>query len=268
MKIEYLTAYLSIILFVLYYHHLFFRYFNQPVIATAIIINSLIVLPVIFTPAEFYTRTLMVFEIMAGIIFIYCIIIVVQALRKKEEGALEVFTGSMILVLTIVNDVLSSLYILNTPLMLPFGFLIFIMIQSVLNFNRINNEMKKSRQLYEKTLMLNQQLEHEIEEKNILQNEVIRVNEKLENTVLLRTNELQKKNNELNKALTEIKSLSGMLPICSSCKKIRDDSGYWEQLETFISKHSDAQFSHSLCPDCYQSHYGDKNSSSGNNGNS
>ena len=55
---------------------------------------------------------------------------------------------------------------------------------------------------------------------------------------------------ELKQALDNIRTLGGLLPICSNCKKIRDDSGYWNQLESYISEHSDAVFSHSLCPDC------------------
>lgn len=56
----------------------------------------------------------------------------------------------------------------------------------------------------------------------------------------------------LKHALDEIKILKGILPICSYCKKIRDDSGYWNQLETYIRDHSDANFSHGVCPDCMQ----------------
>jgi PAS domain S-box-containing protein len=55
---------------------------------------------------------------------------------------------------------------------------------------------------------------------------------------------------ELQKALAEIKELRGFLPICSSCKKIRDDEGYWQQVEQYIQDRTDAQFSHSICPDC------------------
>lgn len=55
---------------------------------------------------------------------------------------------------------------------------------------------------------------------------------------------------ELQKALDEIRTLQGILPICASCKKIRDDKGYWNQIESYISKHSQAVFSHGLCPDC------------------
>jgi CheY-like chemotaxis protein len=55
---------------------------------------------------------------------------------------------------------------------------------------------------------------------------------------------------ELREALARIKTLSGMLPICAACKKIRDDKGYWNQLEVYFSEHADVLFSHCLCPDC------------------
>ena len=55
---------------------------------------------------------------------------------------------------------------------------------------------------------------------------------------------------ELRKALDEIKTLSGIIPICATCKKVRDDNGYWNQVEVYIRNHSDASFSHGICPDC------------------
>ncbi|MEI8233982.1 MAG: response regulator [Verrucomicrobiota bacterium] len=60
---------------------------------------------------------------------------------------------------------------------------------------------------------------------------------------------------ELQKALAQVKTLSGMLPICSGCKKIRDDQGYWNRIETYISEHSEAQFSHGICPDCAKKYF-------------
>ena len=60
---------------------------------------------------------------------------------------------------------------------------------------------------------------------------------------------------ELQQALHDVKTLSGLLPICASCKKIRDDHGYWQQAEEYISDKSDAKFSHSLCPDCIKKLY-------------
>ena len=62
---------------------------------------------------------------------------------------------------------------------------------------------------------------------------------------------------ELGQALEEIKTLRGILPICASCKKIRDDQGYWQQVEVYVHDHTDAQFSHGLCPECIRKLYPD-----------
>lgn len=62
---------------------------------------------------------------------------------------------------------------------------------------------------------------------------------------------------ELQKTLLEVKQLSGMLPICGHCKKIRDDKGYWSQIESYIPKHSEASFSHGICPECAKKYYPD-----------
>jgi PAS domain S-box-containing protein len=60
---------------------------------------------------------------------------------------------------------------------------------------------------------------------------------------------------ELNETLSKVKALSGLLPICASCKNIRDDHGYWQKLETFVREHSNAEFSHSICPECMEKLY-------------
>ncbi|MDP8218953.1 MAG: CHASE domain-containing protein [Candidatus Theseobacter exili] len=60
---------------------------------------------------------------------------------------------------------------------------------------------------------------------------------------------------KLQEALSEVNKLSGLLPICSHCKKIRDDKGYWNQIESYIQEHSNAEFSHSICQDCAKKHY-------------
>jgi sigma-B regulation protein RsbU (phosphoserine phosphatase) len=57
---------------------------------------------------------------------------------------------------------------------------------------------------------------------------------------------------ELRDALVSVKQLGGLLPICSYCKKIRDDQNYWQQVEAYVGEHSHAKFSHSICPDCYE----------------
>ena len=78
----------------------------------------------------------------------------------------------------------------------------------------------------------------------------------------VKMSELKKTNDELHQAQGEIKTLQGILPICSCCKKIRDDKGYWNQLETYIHEHSAALFSHSICPDCMKKLYPEYNETS------
>jgi hypothetical protein len=80
-------------------------------------------------------------------------------------------------------------------------------------------------------------------------------------TQALRIRALKAREQELSirveQSLAQIKTLRGLLPVCASCKKIRDDSGYWNQMESYIEAHSDADFSHSICPDCLTKLYPD-----------
>ncbi len=72
----------------------------------------------------------------------------------------------------------------------------------------------------------------------------------------LKNEELSNMNDQLRDALADVKRLQGMLPICSNCKKVRDDDGYWRQIESYISDHSDAQITHGICPECMIKLYG------------
>jgi hypothetical protein len=67
--------------------------------------------------------------------------------------------------------------------------------------------------------------------------------------------ELRLERDKLKDALAEVKTLSGMLPICANCKKIRDDKGYWTQIEAYIRDHSEVEFSHGICPKCQKKMY-------------
>ena len=85
-------------------------------------------------------------------------------------------------------------------------------------------------------------------------------NERLQSEVDERTKiekEREKLIQDLQQALSEVNKLSGLLPICSYCKKIRDDKGYWNQIESYIHEHSEAEFSHSICQECAKKHYPD-----------
>ena len=74
-------------------------------------------------------------------------------------------------------------------------------------------------------------------------------------SIFVQMNERKKLITELQDSIAAVKILRGLLPICASCKKVRDDKGYWKQIETYITEHSEAEFSHGLCPDCIEKLY-------------
>lgn len=127
------------------------------------------------------------------------------------------------------------------------------------------------------------QLAHALTEKWRLHQQSRRKMEELESRVAARTADLAETNaalqeensarkqteverdqliQELQKSLANVKSLSGLLPICAGCKKIRDDKGYWSQVESYVQKHSEATFSHGMCPDCIKKYYPDMDETS------
>ena len=73
--------------------------------------------------------------------------------------------------------------------------------------------------------------------------------------LVMMTMELRQVSRKLAEAAANLKTLSGMLPICGGCKKIRNDGGYWKQVETYLQEHTDATFSHGLCPDCSEKYF-------------
>jgi len=85
--------------------------------------------------------------------------------------------------------------------------------------------------------------------------ELAKVNEQLQTDITMRKvaeQEREKLISELQDAMSRIKTLSGLLPTCAWCRKIRDDDGYWKKVETYIEEHSDASFTHGICPECLQ----------------
>ncbi len=88
--------------------------------------------------------------------------------------------------------------------------------------------------------------------------ELVEANRRLKEEILEREQAEEEKReliDTLEKTLSEVKTLSGLLPICAACKKIRDDRGYWKQIESYLSEHSNAVFSHSICPECSRKLY-------------
>ncbi len=85
--------------------------------------------------------------------------------------------------------------------------------------------------------------------------ELEKYKDSLEELVAERTRQLSNSNRDLENALASVKTLAGLLPICSNCKKIRNDKGYWEQIEKYICEHTNADFSHGICPECAEKLY-------------
>jgi len=125
-------------------------------------------------------------------------------------------------------------------------------VKSILSLTRDITDQRKAEHDLKKALdelnMLIQDKTAKLEEANkklsLEIDERKQAEEKLEEVILT-----------LNDALSKVKLLSGLLPICSSCKKIRNDEGYWEQMELYVKNHSEAEFSHGICPDCAQKMY-------------
>jgi uncharacterized protein YhdP len=80
--------------------------------------------------------------------------------------------------------------------------------------------------------------------------ELMERNQLLETLVAERTAKLNAQNLELSRAMANIRTLRGLVPICAACKKIRDDAGYWHQVEAYVHAHTEAEFTHGLCPEC------------------
>lgn len=104
----------------------------------------------------------------------------------------------------------------------------------------------------------NAELEQTFETVQRAHERIIELNKELEHRVQERTAQLTQANKELQETLNQVKTLSGLLPICSNCKKIRNDDGYWVQVEAYLMQYTKAEFTHGICEDCGRKLYGDQ----------
>ena len=100
----------------------------------------------------------------------------------------------------------------------------------------------------------NTELQQALEETRRAHDQIQQLNVDLDRRVRERTADLAKTNSELTASLAEVKQLNGLLPICSYCRKIRDDKNYWDSVEHYITRHTNSNFSHGICPECYEKH--------------
>lgn len=123
--------------------------------------------------------------------------------------------------------------------------------------DEVNQKTIDLQKAKEKIELYSIELEQQVAERT---EELVKTNKQLQDEIESRkeAEENQKKLIfDLQNTLKEVKTLKGLFPICASCKKIRDDKGYWNQIESYIRKHSDAEFSHSICPECSEKLYSD-----------
>ena len=169
-------------------------------------------------------------------VLVLCIILLKRYRDKFETGIYHLLLASIIC--TIISELAFTFYVSNYGLSNLVGhyfkiFSFFLVYKAIIEtgirepYNLIFRELKSANQ------SLNNEIQTRIE------------NEK----------EREKLIADLQEAVSQIKRLSGLLPICSNCKKIRDDAGYWSQVEEYITKHSDATFSHGICPSCLKELY-------------
>lgn len=170
--------------------------------------------------------------------------IIITTLRKKFDRDVY-FLVLISIILSIMAEISFTLYFrVNDPanlighLLKVLSFFLFYKAIIETGFKRPFTLLFRNLSISQKNLTeINTQLNKEISER-------IKAEEEKEELI-----------SQLQKSISEIKTLRGILPICSYCKKIRDDEGYWNQVEVYVKQHSDARFSHGICPDCMEKHY-------------
>lgn len=235
-RIEWLSVYFSPFLFITFLSEYFpaenRRVAVRMVQAYSLILSAVTVFfsPYIFTTIFSYIWFINVF------IFVYCLYVIIMANIRKHEGSMLMLIGYIIPFFMVLNDILYARDIIHTGHFLSFGIFSFAFFYAFVLSRKNARHYKMVESLSSELVLLNNSLEEKVEE---------------------RTAELTRQKKELQEAADNVKTLSGLIPICSSCKKIRDDKGYWDQLESYISKYSEAEFTHGLCPDCARNLYPD-----------
>jgi hypothetical protein len=249
-KIAYLTSYIGVPVFAMYFRYIFPREVSRYFIPLVNIVGALFSGIVLFTPAKIYTNTLPLFQVFTVGTSCYGFYVLILALTRKRQGAFVCLAGFAIFFLMNVNDILYAHLLIQTAYMVQIGLFIFIFSQAYLLSVRFSNAFETVELQHLKLMQLNKGLDQIVELRTSELKKEVAGHKKTEKEKEILIEELQE-------ALKEVKTLSGLLPICASCKNIRDDKGYWAQMEVYISEHSEAKFSHGICPDCAEKLYPD-----------
>ncbi len=234
-KLEYLTFYLGLPVFAMYFKSVFSEDFSKMALRIIQGIGLAFSLVVIATPPRIFTETINVFQGLTIIISLYIVFVSIKTLVNRRKSAWIFFAGLMVLFVAVVNDILYVNNIVFTATFLPPAIFIFILLQALILAVRFSNAFSAVEGM---AVMLDNTIKElltEIEERKKAEHEREMMQKQLEDSLA--------------------KVIQGFIPICASCKKIRNDDGSWIQVERFVSDRSEAKFSHSLCPVCADTIY-------------
>lgn len=227
LKLNFLSVVFLAPLFICFQHHLFSGCSDKRIVKGFLILSGLFASIIILFPAKVHSLFLDVYHIasLAGCLYIFWVF--TKAIKRTLDGSLISLLAFLVPFVAALNDMLTVNNYINTEQMLPYGLIVYFVAQSIMLAQRFSLSLNREEILSKKLEELNGKLEDKVEERT----------------------------NKLKQAMSEIKQLTGMLPICAHCKKIRDDKGYWKHVEEYVSQHSDAVFSHGICPSCIKKIY-------------
>jgi hypothetical protein len=235
-KIEWFSVYFGPFLYITFLF-LYFPGENNRVVVRAVQIFSVVLsaVTVVFN-ADLFTSIFAHIWFFNASIFFYSLYVLILAVSRKRKGSIIMLTGYIVPFITVLNDILYAKDIIHTGHFLSFGLFTFVFCYAFVLSQKNARSYSKIESLSSELVFLNSSLEQKVEE---------------------RTAELTEQKKDLQEALDSVRTLKGLIPICSSCKKVRDDGGYWDQLESYFMKYSNAEFSHGICPECAKQLYPD-----------
>ncbi|MBT4522549.1 MAG: hypothetical protein HOC23_21340 [Halieaceae bacterium] len=235
-RIDYAAAFLGIPLIGHFVFSLFPKFYRRALLNWNWAIGFCFVVAAGVTDVYTFSHLMPIYEVIALLFVCYILYVLLRSAIHRQDGASSFILGFAVFFVALINDILKSVYLVPVPSLIPVGFFIFIFSQAF----ALSSRFSKSFIAVEKLSLTLDEANRNLEAK--VYDRTVRLAEASEDK--------QRKIEELELALNEIKALKGILPICSYCKNIRDDEGSWEQMEAYISSHSDTQFSHGICPDC------------------
>lgn len=235
-KIEWFSVYFGPFLYITFLY-LYFPGENSKIVVRTIQAFSIVLSAVtVLFSANVFTSIFAHIWFFNASIFFYSLYVLIFAVLRKREGSAIMLAGYIVPFITALNDILYAKDIIHTGHFLSFGLFTFVFCYAFV----LSQKNARSYIVIES-----------------LSAELARINSSLEQKVEERTIELTRQKKDLQEAIDSVRTLKGLIPICSSCKKVRDDGGYWDQLESYFIKYSNAEFSHGICPECAKMLYPD-----------